>query len=252
MSLLANLGIRGRLLRTALTKRFVYNDIIELAVAYGHLPITDVEANHEPIAFLRKMSGENPTLLPDFSEIAPSRIRSHASAPSTWSSEKNAAEFVGRFAAILRARTVCEIGCFIGYTTVHIATALRAAGTGARLYYVDLDPRHLATATANLKQFGLDSFGTAVLGGSCDTDTLSRMPTLIDLVFIDTTHSYNDTVAEIAAYGPRLSPQGCLVLHDSIRYPGVRQAISEVRDRFDVFTFATELGNGISVLTHRR
>jgi predicted O-methyltransferase YrrM len=251
MGLTENLSIRAGLLRTVLTKRFIYNDVIALALSHGHMPVEDVTANLEPIALLQRLGGTRSFIAPDFSPLIPEAMLSNPSAPKIWSSERNAAEFVGRLAALMRARTVCEIGCFIGYTTSHIASALRSVGADGHLHYVDLDPLHLATATANLQRLGLASFGTPHLGGSHDPQTLATLPAEIDLAFIDTTHSYDDTVAEIAAYGPRLSARGCLVLHDSIRFPGVRQAIAEARGAYDVFTFATERGNGVSVLVRR-
>ncbi len=251
MKFLSNLGIRAHLIRTAVTKRFIYDDVVALALSSGPLPVDDVAANLEPIALLQRLRGTHAFIAPDFSALSPEAMLSNPAAPKIWSSERNAAEFVGRLAALLRAQTVCEIGCFIGYTTGHIASALRSVGAGGHLHYVDLDPVHLETATANLARLGLASFGTPHCGASHDPATLSALPAQIDLAFIDTTHSYEDTVAEIAAYGPRLTARGCLVLHDSIRFPGVRQAIAEARGSFDAFTFATERGNGVTVLTHR-
>lgn len=51
-----------------------------------------------------------------------------------------------------------------------------------------------------------------------------------DLVFVDSTHEREMTVAEVEAWRPRLAPGGLLVLHDyeNPAYPGVAQAVSDV------------------------
>jgi len=58
-------------------------------------------------------------------------------------------------------------------------------------------------------------------------------------------------VREIDQYARRLAPGGCLALHDSIRWGGVRRAVREAADRFHTLTFATDDGNGLTVLRPR-
>lgn len=252
MSISSNLSVRLHLLRTALTKRFIYTDIVDLACAYGNLPVEDVIGDLEPIAMLRQVGGLATHAWPDFSAIKPDSMIGGPAHRQDWSSERNAAEFVGRLAAVMEARVVIELGCFIGYTSLHIATALRTQATAGHLHYVDCADEYLATTGDNLRRLSLDAWATPHRGTSCDPALLTKLPRQADLVFIDTTHGYEDTRDEIATYGPRLTPGGCLALHDSIRFPGVRRAIAEVRDRFRICTFATERGNGLSVLLPQR
>jgi predicted O-methyltransferase YrrM len=87
-----------------------------------------------------------------------------------------------------------------------------------------------------------------VQGLSLDSKVLSILPTKIDLLFIDTSHEYKDTLDEITAYLPRLVPGGMIALHDSISQDGVRRAIFDRWPDFETLTFATEFGNGMTVL----
>jgi predicted O-methyltransferase YrrM len=80
---------------------------------------------------------------------------------------------------------------------------------------------------------------------------LAALPPQADLIFLDTSHAYPDTLEEVLAYAPRLAPGGCLVMHDSISIAGVRRSLEELPDRFRRLTFATERGNGVTVLQHR-
>lgn len=252
MSLSSNLRIRLRLLRAVLTKRFIYPDVTDVALAFGNLPVPDVAGDLEPIDLLGRVGGLDARPWPDFSALRQDAMIGGPTERQNWSSERNAAEFIGRFTAALEAGVVIELGCFIGYTSAHIATALRAQPRPGHLHYVDCADDYLAATAANLKRFGLEGLATPHRGTSCDPTVLAELPAAADLIFIDTTHGYDDTRAEIAAYGPRLSSRGCLALHDSIRFPGVRRAVSEVSDRFRICTFATERGNGLSVLLPRR
>jgi predicted O-methyltransferase YrrM len=247
MSLLSNLRVRSRLLRVALTKRYVYRDILEIASAHASLPITDVGGNIDPFALMARLARPGGDFLPSFPPIMPSMLAGAPSGDPEWSTERSAAEFMARLTAIMRAQTVFEVGCFIGYTSVHIASVLGKTHGGS-LHVVDIDAGCLAATVSNVDRFAPTKCVTPYHGASCDPGILAALPAAADIIFIDTSHDYEDTRAEIAAYSTRLNQGGCLVLHDSVRFPGVRKAIGEVRGSFDVCTFATELSNGMSVL----
>lgn len=249
MSIVSNLRTRARLLRAALTRRYVYREIVNLALEVGNLPVTDVVGDLEPIELCARLGRGKPYVPPDFSRIVPSDVIVESAATTSWTSEPATAQFIGRLAALMQAKVVFEIGCFTGYTTVHLAMALQPSD--GHIHYLDFDRSHLDTATKNLQRLGLHARATPYCGASVAPAVLAALPARADLIFIDTTHEYSDTVAEIAAYRQRLSPGGVIVLHDSIRFAGVRRAIAEVYESFGVLTFATERGNGLTVLVPR-
>lgn len=251
MSLASNLGPRLRLLRTALTRRFIWDDVVSLAHAHG-FEFRDIRANTQPLAFARQLTGGAPLAPPpDFrAKVGPASAFLLADT-YPWNSEPSVSEFLGEIAFCQRAATIVELGCYVGWTSAHLAAGQQAARPEGRLWCLDFDARFLDAARANLTRLGLAGQASFVQGMSLDPAVLAQLPASIDLLFIDTSHAYEPTLAEIASYLPRLSPAGLIVLHDSISQPGVRRAILERFAGFATLTFATEFGNGVTVLRPR-
>lgn len=243
---MSNLSERLRLLRTAFTRRFIYTDIVAMAEQYG-LSIRDVCADVEPFE-LAALAAGTAQPGPDFSALLEAEFTAAEDYAAGWSSEPTVGRFLGRLTAAGRRAVVIELGCFVGWSTAHIATALAAGVPGGRVHYLDYNPRYLAAATANLLRLGLAGQGVPHLGLSTDPEIQRALPAKADLVFIDTSHDYDCTLQEIDHYGGRLNPGGCLVLHDSLSASGVRRAVYERKGRFRVATFATERSNGITIL----
>ncbi len=240
---------RLRLLRTALTRRFIYADVVAMSERYG-LSIRDVCADVEPFELADLTQGGKPPGL-DFSALREAEFTATESYATGWSSEPTVGRFLARLTVARKARVVLELGCFVGWATAHIATALSRHVPDGRIHYLDHNPRYLSAATANLRRLGLDGLGVPHLGLSTDPRIQQSLPAKADIIFIDTSHDYEPTLQEIDHFGARLTPGGCLVLHDSLSAAGVRRAVHERRAAFRVATFATERSNGISVLWPR-
>jgi predicted O-methyltransferase YrrM len=251
MSVLNNLAARFRLLRTALGKRYIYDDLVRLVREHGQ-SIDDIEGNLEPFSVMERLLRRPVSDFPDFASRIPSTLIKERDYSVGWSSEPSVSLFLGRLVVAIRAETIIEIGCFLGWTTAHFAVALDFLGAeGGQIHYVDCEPRFLDQTSANLEILGLLPRGRRHQGVSHDPGLLEQLPAKADLIFIDSSHLYEDTCLELEAYAQRVSPGGCLALHDSIKTPGVRQAIQEKRHSFHVHTFATERGNGLSLLFPR-
>ena len=244
----SNLIARLRLLRIAIGRRFIYKDVVEMAREYG-IEYRDVIANTEPFEFVAAVARDAPAGNLDFYELQ----RDEASftipgLPPEAISEPSVARFVGRLAFHLNAQTVVELGSFSGWTSAHIAFALKARANGGLLYCVDIHDEHLSALRANLDRYSLSSYVKVIKGSSLDGNVLARLPSAVDLVFLDTSHTYPATRDELLASIPRLSPSGCLVLHDSVSAVGVRRSLAEIPHKLRRFCFATEAGNGVTVL----
>jgi len=252
LSLLSNIKPRLQLLRAALCRRFIYPDVLAIAREYG-VEYGDIRADTEPIGFARSLAAGAAAPPPDFAAlIEPAGRFTPEGAPSRFNSEPSVGRFLGQLVFFSRARTVVELGSFVGWASAHMALALRAAGLGGRLYCVDYMQEYLDLTMANLKRHGLGDLVTPVRGLSLEPAVLAALPAAaIDVIFLDTSHSYPATRDEILAYSPRLSPGGFLVLHDSVNASGVRRSILETSGRFSALTFATEEGNGVTVLRPR-
>jgi predicted O-methyltransferase YrrM len=244
----SNLRPRIRLLLTAFSQRYIWSDIG--AMAREHCTYNDVVGDADPLSFAHAVFGTNDPIIPappDFSKKLGS-VKSFipSGAPDSFPSEPSVGRFLSHLVFYRKPAVVVELGCFVGWASA-LAIALQVNGHG-KLYCVDCDQKNLDATVTNLKRLGLDTVTNTLLGKSTEPTVVAGLPNKIDILFIDTSHTYHDTLDEILLYSSRIEETGCMVLHDSISFPGVRRAIREVSDKFRILTFATEGGNGVSVL----
>lgn len=245
--LFANLRPRLQLLRIALTRRFIYRDVIRMAKEYG-MHYDDVRADVHPFEFARFiLPASRHGAIPDWSSLDADLANfTPVDFPVEFNSEPSVARFLGELAVHQPAKTVIELGCFVGWTTAHMALALKQGGGGS-IYALDPSKKYLETMVANLKRHGLESLVRPVQGFSEDPQVLEQLPQQADIIFIDTGHNYPQTLREVELYAPRLSRRGLIVLHDSMSAPGVRKSLLEVNG-FRKMTFGTERSNGLTIL----
>lgn len=115
---------------------------------------------------------------------------------------------------------VVELGVRHGISTCALLAGLEARG--GYLISVDIDPNcgGLFADHPQWKFVASDSVAAAQL----------IEPGSVDLLFIDTSHTYEHTLAELRAWGPRMKLGATILLHDTddgSTYPGVRRAIIE-------------------------
>jgi predicted O-methyltransferase YrrM len=236
-----NLNPRLRMMRTAITRRFIYDDLIGMVRDYG-VKYDDVRGNTGPLDFAQELFGTQLDPAPDFATaIQPWQTFTPCDAPAIFNSEPSVARFLGQLVFHRRMQIVIELGCFVGWTTAHLALGMKACGVSGRIVCVDYMQRYLDLMQANLRRHGLDASVTPLRGMSLDSAVLAALPPKADLIFLDTSHAYPDTLREVLAYAPLLAPRGCLVMHDSISLAGVRRSLEELPER----------GNGVTVLQHR-
>jgi len=245
----SNLRPRVRLLLTALSQRYIWADIS--AMAREHCTYNDVAGDVDPLSFAHAVFRTRQSLIParmDFSKKLglPSSF-TPPGAPEFFTSEPSVGRFLSQLVFYRKPVVVVELGCFVGWASAHLAMALQANGDG-KLYCVDCEQKNLDATMTNLKRLGLDGVTNTLLGKSTEETVVGGLPDKIDILFIDTSHTYRDTLDEILLYSSRIRERGCMVLHDSVSFPGVRRAIAEMSGKFRILTFATESGNGVSVL----
>ncbi len=216
----------------------------------GHV-YPGVCADLEPFSFLQKVCAEGTQSLitPDFSDLAAYDFSDGLSGRlPEWTAEPEVSLFIGRLVFGMNATVAVEIGSFIGVTSAHIAKAFVCMPPNNRkLYCVDISDEFLKAVEQNMKKLGLMDYAHLITGRSLDKATVEAVPDA-DIIFIDSSHEYATTCAEIDVYSKKLKNGGILVLHDSIQWPGVRNALTNYSKQFQVFTFATSRGNGLSVL----
>ena len=88
---------------------------------------------------------------------------------------------------------------------------------------------------------------TFILGDDLDPEVQAQLPAVADLVFIDTDHTYEQTVGELA-YAATFAPDR-IVMHDYVMEP-VRKAADEFCAATDWRVIANEMPFGLATLVH--
>lgn len=141
------------------------------------------------------------------------------------------------------AQQVIELGVRGGQSTIALLAAVEV--TGGQLWSCDIaDPRVDANIAAHPQW-------TFKLGD--DLQAVDEAPESCDVLFIDTSHTYTQTLAELEAYGPKVRPGGIILMHDTellhpdddtsgIDFP-VRLAINEWLEAYPEYEFENHINN---------
>lgn len=106
------------------------------------------------------------------------------------------------------ATKIIELGTRGGVSTIAWLYGLEHQG---HLWSVDIDPAPDMTYP----------HWTFIQGDDLDPAVVGQLPDDADVVFIDTSHAYEDTLAELNVYRWKVKPGGKIVLHDTeLRRPG--------------------------------
>eukprot|EP01062_Namystynia_karyoxenos_P053099 TRINITY_DN42856_c0_g1_i1.p1 TRINITY_DN42856_c0_g1~~TRINITY_DN42856_c0_g1_i1.p1 ORF type:complete len:346 (+),score=80.22 TRINITY_DN42856_c0_g1_i1:74-1111(+) len=143
-----------------------------------------------------------------------------------------------------RNATVVEVGTCDGWGAVTIASAIAAAGSGARLLSVDLydtgkSARKGWCATkerweARMLEWGLQDIARPLC---CSSEEVAAATPLgsVDAVFIDAEHTFRAVYADVSLWWPRLRPDGLMLGHDAFSHHNnviVQQGKEDVRQLF--------------------
>ena len=133
--------------------------------------------------------------------------------------------------------TVVEFGVRGAVSTWAILTGLPPEG---RLWSVEINGNHNMPLAVTS-----DPRWTFIIGDDLDPKVQAQLPNPVDWVFIDTTHEYEQTVAELA-YVLTLSPKA-IVMHDYVMEPVLR-AGTEFCEREGWRVLANEMPFGLATL----
>lgn len=129
---------------------------------------------------------------------------------------------------------ILELGSRRAYST--IAFLAGAAESGGHVWSCDiLDVRKIP---GGIGMWARSPSWTFIQGDDMNAEVQGKLPVEADVLFIDTSHEYEHTLAECRAYVPRVRPGGIALFHDTNVYdwPGykwegettpVRQALNE-------------------------
>ena len=132
------------------------------------------------------------------------RVDASGGAPLAISAEVGKLLYV--LAVTRRPRTIVEFGASLGYSTIHLAAALRDAG-GGLLITTELSVAKAETASVNIADAGLGDLIDLRVGDALDT--LADLKDDVDLLFLDGSNDLYRHVLELVA--PCLSPMALVV-----------------------------------------
>jgi predicted O-methyltransferase YrrM len=103
-------------------------------------------------------------------------------------------------------KSVLELGVREGVSTIHFLLALKK--TNGKLISIDIEP--CEEAIKLIKEFNCEDIWTFVQSDDININIFG----LYDLIFIDTSHTYNHTLNELNKYSQLLKKDGFIILHD--------------------------------------
>ena len=145
-----------------------------------------------------------------FSEEYQSRIKK-------WSDIQGHMEFL--YERAQKYSTIVELGVRYGNSTSALLAACETSKHGS-LYSVDQEK-------PEVPEWWFDcGFWSFLIGN--DIQIFNRLPAKIDMLLIDTRHTYSHTFAELILYGTRITAGGLICCHDALSPPaGVANALRD-------------------------
>lgn len=140
------------------------------------------------------------------------------------------------------AKQIIELGVRGAESTVSFLAALEQ--TNGKLWSCDIN-----VPIENAIHLKSNNRWTFVQGS--DRDLVNQAPTQCDILFIDTSHTYEDTLFELNSYHTKVKPGGYIMLHD-VEGPmcsGVVKALDEFMLTHPAFSLSVINGNnGLGII----
>ena len=140
----------------------------------------------------------------------------------------------------LNLKTILELGTRTGESTITFLLATKELG--GTMTSIDIDS--CLEAKEKVKQLNLDKYWNFIQGDDMSLD----WSTPIDHLFIDTSHTYDHTLAELRKFEPYVRKGGLITLHDIMSCPPVLDAINDFlteKNNFRFYKFFHNNGLGI-------
>jgi cephalosporin hydroxylase len=136
----------------------------------------------------------------------------------------------------IKPKVIVETGVYQGLSTCFLASALESNGNeDARIYSIDpWDTPHF------WENSPLEKYISFLAMTSQDAEPIISKLT-IDLLVIDSIHTYAQSSWELKNFEPHVRESGFIIMHDSLFFDGVGRAARHLYDnpRFEVITFDT-------------
>lgn len=106
---------------------------------------------------------------------------------------------------------ILELGARRGNSTLAFLAAAQKAG--GHVWSVDIDD--VLKYEDGMRNWQNIPFWTFVRGDDLAAETQARVPSQVDILFVDSNHEYAHVKSELYAYMPRVAPGGVALFHDT-------------------------------------
>lgn len=147
---------------------------------------------------------------------------------------------------------IIECGTRGGWSTSALLAGIERSGTGGELWSVDIGEPHVPAWWRDLP------FWHQITADSVSPAALAFCPDQVDIVFSDTSHYYEQTLAELLAYAPKVRPGGVILVHDTdtiangtpngMACPDVQPALNEFCKQTGLSWYEHPGWNGLGVI----
>jgi predicted O-methyltransferase YrrM len=134
-----------------------------------------------------------------------------ARAGGAWSDIRDHLDFI--YDRARGRRVIAELGVRNGHSTCALLAAIEVTGSG-ELWSVDVNPPQVPEIWRALPYWHF------LQADDITPAARDWVPAGLDLLFIDTSHEQDHTLAELTAYAPRVRPGGIILAHDTCWIPG--------------------------------
>jgi len=141
----------------------------------------------------------------------------------------------------LRLSTILELGVRTGESTIAFLFAAKEIGG----MVTSIDIADCPEAKDKISSFGLSKYWHFVKGD----DLLIDWNIPIDHLFIDTSHTYDQTLKELQKFEPWVNVGGIITLHDIVTFPDVLRAINDyLREAKGLKMYKYFHNNGLAII----
>ena len=163
------------------------------------------------------------------------------------STEQDVIHLIYNIARLRNVKHAVEVGTYKGACTMALAQAIKY-NEGSKIVSVDISDEYFPAIEQVSRESGLNGYVDLFHGFS--SELLEIVPDASqDLIFIDGDHSYEAVENDMNSFLEKIRPGGCMILHDSVMWKGVRKNVQKLVSRYtSVATLATSQGSGVTIL----
>ena len=161
-----------------------------------------------------------------------------------WQIPRDEAQVLVQLLRLGGCQSVCEIGTSYGFSTLHLAAAMREQG--GHVHAFELDPRKVERTRAHLTEAALADVVTLHQGDARDTLTQVAPERPYDFVFIDAVKSQSRSYLD--AVWPRLAARCALATDNTDSHPQqLAEFVAHLRAHPALRSCNVSVGNGFEL-----